>query len=141
MASRRGDDRKRVHVVEDIRVADALEGVPDPMQAYQRLVASSGAVDELVEKQSNARRKLFKGLPVRTTWLHTQTFDGGWSASRTLTIDLLDLKRADLDPEAFRVPDGYGRIDLAARMKAVFDRMLTTGKEARKESATGRKTP
>jgi hypothetical protein len=131
------EGRKKVHVVEDVWVADALTDLPDPMQAYLRVSPPSGTVGDLVEEQARARRKLFKGLPIRTMWQLTQTFDGGAKASRTLTIDVLDLKRGSLDPAAFRVPDGYTRFDLAARMNAV-ELLL---KEARKESAKGRRTP
>jgi hypothetical protein len=135
-----GEARKKVHVVEDVWVADVWKDVPDPMQAYLRVSPPSGMVGDLVERQAKARRKLFKGLPIRTMWQLTQTFDGGAQASRALTIDVLDLKRAELDRAAFRVPDGYIRFDLAARMNAV-DLLLKGAKDARKESSTGRKTP
>ncbi len=136
---RKRDERKTVHLVEDVWVPDALTDVADPMEVYLRLFP--GTAGELVEKQVAVRRKLFKGLPIRTTWLLTQTFDGSVGASRTLTIDLVDLKRAELDAAAFRVPDGYSRIDLVARMNAGFDLLLKGGKNGTTESLKGRRTP
>jgi hypothetical protein len=124
--------RKKVQLVEDVWVPDALNDVPDvpdPMQAYLRVFARSGAVGELVEKQAEARRKLFKGLPVRTTWLVTQTFGSGAQASRALTIDILDLKRTDLDVAAFRVPDDYRRFDLTAALKNAAELLRKAAKE------------
>jgi hypothetical protein len=135
----KAEGRKKVHVVEEVWVADVWKDVPDPMQAYLRVSPPAGTVGDLVEKQGKARRKLFTGLPIRTMWQLTQSFGGGATASRTLTIDVLDLKRADLDPAAFQVPDGYIRFDLAARVNAV-ELLLKGAKDARKESS-GRKTP
>ncbi len=111
---RKRDERKRVHLVEEIWVPDALGDVPDPIQAYVRANPPAESHEELWGKQAEARRKLYGGLPIRTTWLYTHTFDGGRSASRSSTIDVVDLERADLDPAAFRAPDGYGRFDFAA---------------------------
>jgi hypothetical protein len=136
----KGEARKKVHVVDDVWVPDALKDVPDPVQVFVRVFQPSGMVSALVEKQADARRKLFTGLPIRTTWVYTQTFDGGSSASKTSTIDIVDLRRTELDPAAFRVPDGYRRLDLAALLKAteLFSKSIM---DARKGAAKGRKTP
>jgi hypothetical protein len=135
--ARRGEGRRKMHVVEDLWVSEALKDVPDPLQAYLRVFPPSGTHGELADKQAKTRLKLFKGLPVRTVWLLTQTFDDGTTASRSTSIDILDLKRADLDPAAFRVPNGYARFDLAARLNAI-ELLL---QDARKASGKGRKTP
>lgn len=120
-----GYRRKNVSIDEDIWVADAFTDVVDPMLAYLRLVRASstrddpgGTLDEVAEKQADARRRLFEGLPIKTAWAYAHTFDGRWTASRTLIIELLDVKHANLDPAAFRPPDGYRPFDVAAFMSA-----------------------
>jgi len=136
----RQERRKQVQIVEDVWVPDGLSDVPDPMQAYLRLFPGSATVGELVEAQARARRKLFTGLPIRTTWVYTQTSESGATASRSLAVDVLHLKRVQLDPAAFRVPDDYRRIDVAALVQAA-DLLLNGVRDASKESAQGRQTP
>ena len=142
-----GYARKSVQVEEDVWVTSAFKDVVDPIRAYLRALRPPSArddshvtIDAVVEKQASARRKLFTGMPIRTTWVYTHTFDGRWTASRTATIDLLDLKRADLDPAAFRVPDDYGRFDLTAALKNAAE-LLLQGGTMKKEPPKDRKTP
>jgi len=134
------EGRTKVQAVEDIWATDALKDVPDPMEAYARIFkspgAGSGTLGELIEKRAEAQRKLFKGLPIRTVAVTTETSADGTKQVTTSTTDILDLKRVDLDPAGFRVPEGYTRVDLSTLVRsAIAQSVKESAKESAKEGA------
>jgi hypothetical protein len=131
--------RRRVRSVEEFWVTDALKDVPDPMEAFTRAFggkgtipsgAGVGSVNELMQKRGDAQRKLFSGLPIKTVATTTETDADGQEAEATATTEIVDLKRVDLDPAAFRVPEGYTKVDLN---RVVRDAAAEAAKESAKE--------
>jgi hypothetical protein len=133
--------RRRVHSVEEFWVTDALKDVPDPMEAFTRAFGGKGAipsgagvgsVNELMRKRGDAQRKLFQGLPIKTVATTKETDADGQVTEATATTEIIDLKRVDLDPAAFRVPEGYAKVDVKRLMR---DAAAEAAKESAKESA------
>jgi hypothetical protein len=63
-----------------------------------------GPTKELAEK-SLAARKSLPGTPIKT--INTTSITGPMSISTVATIELVDLKSADVDPAMLKVPEGY----------------------------------
>ena len=133
--------RRRVRSVEEFWVTGALKDVPDPMEAFTRAFGGKGAipsgagigsVNELMQKRGDAQRKLFQGLPIKTVTTTKETNADGEVAEYTSTTEIIDLKRVDLDPAGFRVPEGYERVDVARLVRAAA---AEAAKEGAKESA------
>lgn len=129
------DERTRVRLVEDFWVTSALAGIPDPMEAFTRafggkngMPAIGGTVNELIQRRGDAQRRLFTGLPIKTV-VRTSTTTGDETREEISTTEILDLRRVDLDPAAFRVPEGYTRFDMrqlanvGAQLRGAFSGM------------------
>jgi hypothetical protein len=137
--------RRRLRSVEEFWVTDALKDVPDPMEAFTRAFGGKGAipsgagigsVNELMQKRGDAQRKLFQGLPIKTVATTKETDADGQETEYTSTMEIIDLKRIDLDPAAFRVPEGYTKVDVARLVReAAAEAAKESVKEEAKESA------
>lgn len=138
------DQRKKVRAVEEMWVTETLADVPDPMEAFTRAFGRKGAVpstagvgtvNELMQKRGDVQRKLFKGLPIKTVVTTTETTADG-QTEETSTTEIVDLKRVELDPATFRVPDGYAKVDLNTLVReAAKEAVKESAKDAAKEGA------
>lgn len=66
---------------------------------------SQGPMKELVEKTIAARKIIGKGTSLKT--VTTSNITGPMSATTTTTVELVDVKTADVDPATFKVPEGF----------------------------------
>jgi hypothetical protein len=113
------EGRRKVKLVEDFWVTNELKDVPDPMEAMTRAFGGrngmpqvGGTMSDLMRKRGEAQRKLFSGLPLRSVVKSTSTERDGSTVEETTTTEIVDLKRVDLDPAAFRVPAGFTKMDM-----------------------------
>jgi hypothetical protein len=113
------EGQRKVNLVEDFWVANELKDVPDPMEAMTRAFGGAngmpqvgGTMSDLMRKRGEAQRKLFSGLPLRSVVKSTSTERDGSVVEETTTTEVVDLKRVDLDPAAFRVPAGFTKFDM-----------------------------
>lgn len=120
-----GDEARprKVRMLEEFWVANALKDIPDPIEALTRafggangMPQTSGTMSELMRRRADAQRKLFSGLPMRSVVRTTTSEPDGSVRSDTATTEIVDLKKVDLDPATMRLPVGYTRMDMKAFM-------------------------
>lgn len=142
-------------MVEEFWVADALKDFPDPSEAFARAMGGVGqktampkmgeglgGAGELMRKRSATQTKLFKGMPVRTKWSTTERCPNRPDVRSAGQNDITDVRRADLDPADFRVPEGYQKFDMQSveGLKAGFRDALRGGAKGKAEGAAERDT-
>lgn len=124
--------QRKVRMLEEFWVTTELKDVPDPMEAMTRAFGGAGGMpqlggtmSELMRKRGDAQRKLFAGLPLKSVVTSTLVDRDGSTKEETTITEIVDLKRLDVDPAAFRVPASYSRMDMAslANMGAGFRNM------------------
>ena len=113
------EGQRKIKLVEDFWVTNELKDVPDPMEAMTRAFGGAngmpqvgGTMGDLMRKRGEAQRKLFSGLPLRSVVKSTSIERDGSTVEETTTTEIVDLKRVDLDPAAFRVPAGFTKMDM-----------------------------
>ena len=120
--------KRRVHSVEEFWVSDALKEIIDPTEALTRAfgandkvggIGTTGTMSELMRKRGAAQRKLFTGLPIKTVTRTTTTEPDGRKLEENGAMEIVDLRKADLDPASFKVPAGYAKLDVKAMMTNV----------------------
>lgn len=125
-----GDQRPRkMHVVEEYWVADALRDVPDPMEQLGRTLGGKGgfakspystiggtSLNEFLTQRAAEQRKLFKGFPVRTVTTSEETLPNGQVEKSVSTTEIADVQKGNFDAALFKVPDGYTMFDPRAAM-------------------------
>ena len=134
------EGQRKVKLVEDFWVTNELKDVPDPMEAMTRAFGGAngmpqvgGTMSDLMRRRGEAQRKLFTGLPLRSIVKSTSTERDGSVVEETTTTDIVDLKRVDLDPAAFRVPAGFTKFDMNSltNLGAQFEKLgRKTGKSS-----------
>jgi uncharacterized protein DUF4412 len=98
----------------DIWVAPQLAGLFNPAP---RPGSQMGGNSEAAQKFAAAYAKIGKGVPIRTV---SQTQAAGDHApSMTMTMELLNIKRSQVDPSVFEIPAGYTKIDMTPVMSAL----------------------
>ena len=119
-----------VESTEDFWVTDALKDVPDPMEAFTRafggkngMPTMGGSLNDLMRKRGDAERKLFSGLPIKTMTKTVAVNTSGAREEDNSTMEILDLKKVNLEPSAFQIPAGYAQVD--------FKSMLNVGDQLR----------
>lgn len=148
-----GKERPRkMHVVEDYWVADALRGVPDPMEQLGRTLGGKGgfvqspysaiggtSLNEFLTRRAAEQRKLFAGFPVRTVTVSEETSPSGDVQRSVSTTELSDVQKASFDAALFKVPEGYTLFDpraAMANMGAAFRNAMTGNKGDAKAADT-----
>ena len=126
------EGQRKVKLVEDFWVTNELKDVPDPMEAVTRAFGGAngmpqvgGTMSDLMRRRGEAQRKLFTGLPLRSIVKSTSTERDGSVVEETTTSEIVDLKRVDLDPAAFRVPAGFTKMDMQSltNLGAQFEKL------------------
>ncbi|MEQ1692977.1 MAG: hypothetical protein ABMA00_16935, partial [Gemmatimonas sp.] len=59
-----------------------------------------------------------KGMALRSTTWSTTTDGKGKSTSDVITMQVTDLKKGNVDPGVFRIPEGYEVTNLSEAMKS-----------------------
>lgn len=115
--------QRKVRMVEEFWVTSNLRDIPDPMEAFTRAFGGSngmpqlgGTMAELMRRRGDAQRGLFRGLPIKSVVRTSSTERDGTTQEEVSTTEIVDLKRIDVDPAAFRVPAGYAKMDMKAFM-------------------------
>lgn len=66
---------------------------------------SEGPMKELADKVMAARKSLGNATPIKV--VSTSSISGPMSLTTVSTLELLDVKAADVDPASFKVPEGF----------------------------------
>lgn len=118
-----GERPRKIRMVEEFWVTSDLKDIPDPMEAFTRafggqsgLPQMGGTMADLMKKRGDAQRRLFTGLPIKSVVKTTSVERDGSTTEETSTTEIVDLKKIDVDPSAFRVPAGYAKMDMKALM-------------------------
>jgi hypothetical protein len=137
---------KKVHSVEEFWATDALKDIPDPTEAIAKffgkasgpMAGSSGSLNDLMRRRAETQRKLFTGMPIKSTYRSTETLGDGTKHESGSTTEIVDLKKTDLDPALFRIPEGYTRVDLQAMMTDLGGQFKNALRGAGKEKAAAK---
>ena len=149
-----GQHQRKMHIVEEYWVADALRDVPDPMEQLGRTLGGKGgfaqspysaiggtSLNEFLTRRAAEQRKLFKGFPVRTVTTSDETGADGKVQHSVSTTELSDVQRGNFDASLFKVPADYTLFDpraAIANMGAAF-RGALKGSGRGKADAAGAK--
>lgn len=85
-------------------VAQLPNAVRTPFDGEMPKSMSEGPMKELADK-INAARKTLTGTPIKT--LTTSAISGPMTISTSTSVELLDIKAADVDPATLKLPDGF----------------------------------
>jgi hypothetical protein len=134
---------RKVHSVEEFWATDALKDIPDPTEAVAKffgkasgpLAGTTGSLNDLMRRRAETQRKLFTGMPIKSTYKNTEVMGDGTKHESASTTEIVDLKKTDLDPALFRIPEGYTRVDLHAMMTDIGGQFKNALRGAGKDKA------
>ncbi len=79
------------------------------------------------------------GMALKTVTWSTQTDKKGKVTADTMTMEITDLKKGDIDPSVFDVPKGYEVVDMSQMIAAAGASMDSLNAEAAKGEKDGKK--
>lgn len=143
-----GERPRRMHVVEEYWVSDALRDVVDPLEQLGRTLGGRGgyakspyavvggsSVNDLLSRRMAEQQRMFKGFPVKTVTTSEETAPDGTVQKSVTTTELSDVQRASFDAALFQVPDGYALFDASAFFANMEAQMKNAVKDNAKNAA------
>jgi len=79
------------------------------------------------------------GMALKSVTWSTQTDKKGKVTADTVTMEITDLKKGDLDPALFDIPKGYEVVDMSQMMAGVGAKMDSLNAEAAKNETDAKK--
>ncbi|MFN8581286.1 MAG: DUF4412 domain-containing protein [Gemmatimonadaceae bacterium] len=99
------------------------------------LQGSGEGFQKLMEAEKNVPR----GFPMKVTTTNTDTDDKGQATTSTVTMEVQELSRANIDASVFEVPSGYEVVDMRQQMadlqKKMDEEKMKEGNEKAKDEA------
>jgi hypothetical protein len=148
-----GERPRKLHIVEEYWVSDALRDVIDPLEQLGRALGGKASpvkspyaalggssVNDLLSRRMAEQQKLFKGFPVKTVTTSEETQRDG-SVQKTVTVtEVTDVQKGDFDVALFKVPEGYTAFDpkaMLGNMNAQFRDALRGAGRDKADAAKG----
>lgn len=110
-----GNRNTREHIVHEFWIADEQEGLANPFARLSLFRTGPGSgVSDVMTKTADARRRMGRGIPLKTVTTNTSTSNRDEVTRTVTTMEIVDLQKENVDDDILVPPTDYQVVTVGA---------------------------